>query len=174
LPDLPLIDLTIGYPGVPPAGQAQLYYNLITIWLKGVPPPEVHVHVRIFDSEARPAVTRSSELPAVVGNGQDAEDSADEAQRKKAFGAWLLARWREKDDLMAAFYRDGHFPSGPLGSASPSSLASPDAPAAKDERVIRVPIGFRDGWWEAGAAFCWFAPVVLGWLGWSLGRSLLD
>lgn len=148
LPNLPLIDLTIGYPGVPPAGQAQQYYNLITIWLKGVPPPEVHIHVRSYD----PSTLGVTPFNAGLANAVEA-DSAEEKRSKAAFGEWVLERWREKDRLMGTFYNTGRF--------------------VGEGQSERVDVGFKSGRWEAGQAMCWGLPIVLGYVGWKVLEELL-
>jgi 1-acyl-sn-glycerol-3-phosphate acyltransferase len=87
-------DFTMGYPGIPPAGYGQSYYTLTSIFMQGVPPPAVHVHVRI---------TPARELPL--------DDRAK-------FDAWVLQTWRDKDALLDGFYETGVFPVSEKGSVA--------------------------------------------------------
>ncbi|CDZ96751.1 Lysophosphatidic acid acyltransferase LPAAT and related acyltransferases [Phaffia rhodozyma] len=145
LPSLPVLDITIGYPGVPPAGAAQEYHNLFSIFHRSVPPPAVHMHLRMYDS---------AQIPLGAQGGESTSD-------REAFGAWLLERWREKDRLMAAYYRDGVFP-------------TQESEQGVQGGSIEVPVRFRSNW-EAGNALCWGfplvgLPVVWGILGWGVWK----
>lgn len=143
---------------MPPAGQAQNHYNLVTMWWKGVAPPAIHVHVRVYDPASQLDITPSSAAAAADGPDADANDDADEQRKKAAFGAWLLARWREKDELMGTFYRTGAF-----------------VPAAES---VAIPVQFvnRGLLVEGAMAFGLFGVLVpgavLGWLGWKLVDGL--
>ncbi|CAO1619745.1 unnamed protein product [Parajaminaea phylloscopi] len=118
--DLVLIDATIGYPGVPSDGYGQSYYTLRSIYMQGIPPPSVHVSITIRKIKAGPspinpedAARDAGAMPVgqVEAGASHLDLNAGELERR-AFDAWLLARWREKDALMDAFYRDGDFVSG--------------------------------------------------------------
>ena len=157
-PRLPLLDCTIGYPGVPPAGYAQEYYNLFSIFHDSIPPPAVHIHLRMYDAAevlartAVPAKDASPAPPKSVGLG--AGDEA-EAARQRRFGEWLTGVWREKDALMDGFYREGSFSSGDEQAAS-----------------VEVEVGWRKGggWMDVGGAVCWLAPVWVGVGVWTVKR----
>lgn len=123
--DLRVLDLTIGYPGVPRGGYAQEWYNLGSVFWRGVSPPTVHVHMRLIDPRTDandddvPGVSRleTNDAIAALGDSSDeehamsddfeaAEPSAEEA---KAFNLWLRGRWQDKEDLLDAFAEHGRF-----------------------------------------------------------------
>lgn len=121
--DLMLMDATIGYPGIPPAGYGQSYYTLRSIYMQGVPPPSVHISITLRrisssdpDADATTMAKEGGQMP--IGDisklSQDASPrdlDPSEAERQM-FDSWLLTRWREKDDLMDRFYKDGDFVGG--------------------------------------------------------------
>lgn len=89
IPNLKLIDLTIGYPGVPPNGYGQDYYTLQSIFGHGHPPPKVHIHIKIIPISEIPIgdlhgstlnPTRSSHRPSSLVSLDDQEQVVD---RKK-------------------------------------------------------------------------------------------
>ena len=132
-----MVDLTIAYPGTltpsshSPSGGARKYwpedYYSLTIWFKGVAPPSIHVHVRQFPIKDIPLGKLDD------GDGDDEE--------KAAFDSWLRARWTEKDDLLAAFERDGSF----FGLETMNS--------------VEWPLELRSRW-EYLETFSYFLPVV--------------
>jgi len=81
-----LYDCTIGYEGIPPGKYGQDIFTLRSVYFQGRPPKSVNMHWRRY---------KISELPV-----QDHDKMHD----------WLLQRWREKDDLLEAFNKDGKFP----------------------------------------------------------------
>ena len=105
VPHLELVDLTIGYEGIPATGYGQDYYTLQSTFGAGQPPPAVHLHYRTLPVSSIPIGT----LPT-SSNGSIAQPTE---QEKRDFEAWLLERWREKDDLLAHFYNTGSFANGP-------------------------------------------------------------
>ncbi|KNZ73498.1 hypothetical protein J132_03262 [Termitomyces sp. J132] len=86
VPDLKLIDLTVIYPGIPPMGYGQNYYTLRSIFMDGVPPPVIHIHLKMFDV--------ATDVPI---------------EEKKTFDVWLRELWQEKDDLITVFLQTGSF-----------------------------------------------------------------
>jgi len=81
VPDLQLLDLTIGYPGVPAGKYPQDYYGLFSVFLYGVPPPTLHIHIKIYNM---------SEIP------KDGET--------RDFELWLRGVWREKEQRLLDFF----------------------------------------------------------------------
>ena len=134
-PDLALYDITIGYPGVPPAGYvahlfrktdlanplrsyAQSYYTLSSIYSGDGAPPTVHMHLRSFDL---------AQVPIGIVDAALSPDEADEAvtaDERKAFDVWTRERWTEKDELLDEFYKAGEFP-------------------AEEGQRVEIPIGLR-------------------------------
>lgn len=138
IPDLQLLDVTVGYPGIPPKGYGQDFYTLRSIFFQGIPPPEIHIRLRLIDLSSIPIGKVS------VGDGVErgAEATPEETA---AFEKWLVERWIEKDRLMDAFYRDGVFP-------SPKGVDTTPA--------VEIPIKLRSVL-EIGNAFCFAAPVAV-------------
>lgn len=81
-----LYDCTIAYEGIPPGGYGSAIFTLRSVYFQGRPPKSVNMHWRRY---------RVADLPL---------DDHD-----KMF-QWLMKIWREKDELMEAFQRDGRFP----------------------------------------------------------------
>lgn len=79
-------DCTIAYEGIPPGGYGQDIFTLRSVYFQGRPPKSVNMHWRRF------AV---SEIPI---------------DDKDAMYEWMLARWREKDELLDKFQQTGKFP----------------------------------------------------------------
>ncbi|KAI8066889.1 acyltransferase-domain-containing protein [Gongronella butleri] len=79
-------DLTICYPDIKKGDNPESIYTLPGVFFFNQYPRKIHMYVRRF---------RIKDLPV-----------HDEAR----FSNWLHERWVEKDMIMAAFYRDGHFP----------------------------------------------------------------
>lgn len=151
IPDLHLLDITIGYPGILPRGYGQDFYTLRSVFFQRVPPPEIHLHLRLYKQSDIPF----GRVSVRDGVGRGAEASAEEV---KEFEEWLRARWVEKDKLMDAFYRDGRFPlKGVKG--------------VKALEAVEVPIKLRS-FWETANAFCFLIPVVAVQLGLRTGRFL--
>jgi lysocardiolipin and lysophospholipid acyltransferase len=84
-----LYDCTIGYEGIPPGKYGQDVFTLRSVYFQGRPPKSVNMHWRRF---------KVSELPL-----DDHDKMYD----------WVMARWREKDELMEQFYQTGKFPGDP-------------------------------------------------------------
>ena len=107
VPDLKILDLTIGYPGVPRGGYAQEWYGLKSVFQWKTPPPTLNVHLRIIDPrvESIPGVSSSMDGPRVDQEHDHAVKTtgiASEAEAN-AFGDWLRSRWREKEILLDGF-----------------------------------------------------------------------
>ena len=81
-----LYDCTIAYEGVPPGQFGQDIFTLRSTFFEGRPPKSVNMHWRRFAVKDMPI---------------DDNDAMHE---------WTLARWREKDDLLAKFQETGKFP----------------------------------------------------------------
>jgi hypothetical protein len=100
--------LTVGYP-LPRSGSKEErlypsdYYSLPSVFIKRVPPPELHFHLRHFDLSDIPL----GDLETLKSNqGRGNEGTEDE---RKKFDEWLLERWQEKDDLVKRFNETGSF-----------------------------------------------------------------
>ena len=81
-----LYDCTIAYEPIPPGSYGQDIFTLRSVYFQGRPPKSVNMHWRRF---------RIAEIPF---------------DDKDAMHEWVMRRWREKDDLVEAFLREGKFP----------------------------------------------------------------
>ncbi|KXT04932.1 hypothetical protein AC578_3471 [Pseudocercospora eumusae] len=79
-------DCTIGYEGVPPSGYGSELFTLRSVYFQGRPPKSVNMHWRRY---------RVKDMPL---------------DDKEKFHDWVMARWREKDELLEAFIKTGRFP----------------------------------------------------------------
>ncbi|KZT52522.1 hypothetical protein CALCODRAFT_512032 [Calocera cornea HHB12733] len=134
IPDLGLVDFTVGYAGIPAAGYGQDYYTLRSVFFNGISPPTLHLHLRVWQAK---------DLP--LGDMSDSATRGAEAtqEEKDVFDKWLLDRWREKDRLMDEFYKNGEFPTFKGRYEWPMQVKN----AA-----------------EVAQAFVYFIPVIVGWL----------
>ena len=109
-PNLTVLDVTVGYPGVPHSGYAEFYYTLQTIYARRHAPPTVHLHFRALDLATVPSLL-SSNLSPTCSTSRDLENDLTQADRI-TFQEWTRERWVEKDALMDGFYETGAFPAG--------------------------------------------------------------
>lgn len=109
VPTLQLIDITIVYPGIPPMEYGQSYYTLRSIFFDGIPPPVIHMHLRVFDvSRDVPIGDVSASYPNVFpkgqANGHTVEVDFPENEKIK-FDLWLRQLWRDKDEFITRFHQ---------------------------------------------------------------------
>ncbi|ORX39896.1 acyltransferase-domain-containing protein [Kockovaella imperatae] len=100
IPDLQMLDLTIGYPGVPYGKYPQEWYGLASTFFRSVPPPTVHIHMHLYSDLASP----SGPIPSL--HGESAEIPPSES---RDFELWMRKLWTDKEKRMEGFYRDQHF-----------------------------------------------------------------
>ncbi|KAL0580279.1 hypothetical protein V5O48_001696 [Marasmius crinis-equi] len=143
--DLRMIDVTMVYPGIPPLGYGQNYYTLRSIFFDGVPPPVIHMHLRLFDiSKDIPIGDLSATNPAAIpkaSEGQQAVEVEIPDAEKATFDLWLRDLWTEKDESISRFYDTGRL-----------SVSSPPP--------IEIPLRLRRSK-EVFDAFCFFLPAAL-------------
>ncbi|TKY87527.1 hypothetical protein EX895_003541 [Sporisorium graminicola] len=168
--DLWLVDFTIGYPGVPPAGYGQDFYTLRSIFMQGIPPPAIHIHFTMTritppvagdtSSNAPPIAqvsTANIDSPPLGANVKPAESSEEE---RTAFELWLRQRWSDKDAQMHRFYTDGDFVGGEFAKLiKQGDKVNATQPQAK---FLVLPAELRS-LREVGDAACWGVPFILGW-----------
>lgn len=121
--------MTVAYPGIPRLGYGQSYYTLRSIFMDRVPPPEVHIHIRLFDVATYvPIGDLSSTNPRKTPSNGHVNGAPNEYNSKSAeavevdvpederlqFDDWLRNLWREKDSKIEEFLGKGYF-----GSAAP-------------------------------------------------------
>ncbi|TFK40968.1 acyltransferase-domain-containing protein [Crucibulum laeve] len=149
VPNLRLLDLTVLYPGVPPTAYGQTYYTLRSIFFDSVPPPVIHMHLRLFDVANVPIGDLSSTKPSCVPGGPENKHAVEvdiPVDEKDAFDLWLRQLWQEKDESMDRFYETGSFKSSPDGSS-----------------LVHIPLRLR-GKREILDAFCFFLPASVAYL----------
>jgi len=105
LPDLQLMDVTIGYPGVPFGAYPQDYFGLLSIFFRSVPPPTVHLHLHIHSDLG------NGEIPSLITPENEVRDDTGLAspEEARAFELWLRGKWEEKDKRMEGFAEDQKF-----------------------------------------------------------------
>ncbi|KAM6498286.1 Acyltransferase domain containing protein [Amanita muscaria] len=112
IPDLRLLDVTIMYPGIPALHYGQDYYTLRSIFFDGVPPPVIHMHLRLFNVATDvPLGDLSTTQKATTPNGS-ADEHAVEVDipltEKVIFDNWLRELWQEKDEFISRYLTTGH------------------------------------------------------------------
>ncbi|CBQ71335.1 conserved hypothetical protein [Sporisorium reilianum SRZ2] len=168
--DLWLVDFTIGYPGVPPAGYGQDFYTLRSIFMQGIPPSAIHIHLTMTritppvagdTSSNAPSVaqipTASIDTPPLGANVKPAESSEEE---RTAFEAWLRRRWTDKDAQMHRFYTHGDFVGGEFAKLV-KQAQTVDATQPYGKFAV-LPAELRS-LREVGDAACWGIPLIVVW-----------
>jgi hypothetical protein len=130
--------------GIPPTGTGQNYYTLRSVFLAGVAPPAIHMHIRRYDVRADVPIGTVARVPDASDAQPELEVPPGDAQ---AFELWLRELWRQKDRLVERFHARGTF-------------AADDA---EDARAVDVPVRLRSAR-EVLGAYCFFVPAVLGYL----------
>ncbi|RSH88082.1 uncharacterized protein EHS24_000609 [Apiotrichum porosum] len=92
IPDLKLLDVTISYPGVPFGKYPQEWYSLGSVFLRSVPPPVVHVHLRLYSDLG----SASCEVPSLDLSTPGGSDPAE----AKEFEIWLRSVWAVKEQWL--------------------------------------------------------------------------
>lgn len=130
-------------------GYGQNYYTLRSIFMDGIPPPAIHIHLRRFDVATGVPVGDlsagiSSTTPVKQRRAQIKEVDIPEGE-KEQFDVWLRELWQEKDDSMTRF--------------SESASFSPH-----EARAVEIPLKLRRKR-EILDAFCFFLPagIVYSW-----------
>ncbi|KAJ7786033.1 acyltransferase-domain-containing protein [Mycena metata] len=109
IPDLKLLDITTVYPGVPPMGYGQSWYTLRSIFLDGVPPPAIHLHLRMFGMEDVPIGDLSKTNSAAVPNSKSPVEVEIPETEKTVFDLWLRELWHEKDASITRWFDSSSF-----------------------------------------------------------------
>ncbi|KAJ7102195.1 acyltransferase-domain-containing protein [Mycena belliarum] len=110
IPDLKLLDITTVYPGIPPMGYGQSYYTLRSIFLHGIPPPTIHMHLRMFDVATNVPIGDLSKTNAAVNPRSSSAVEVEIPEKEKAsFDVWLRELWHEKDMSMTKWFNGASF-----------------------------------------------------------------
>ncbi|KAG6900157.1 hypothetical protein C0993_002086 [Termitomyces sp. T159_Od127] len=148
IPELKLIDLTVVYPGIPPMKYGQDYYTLRSIFMDGVPPPVIHIHLKMFNVATHLPIgdlTSDTRIPYELSRQDE-----NVLEEKKAFDVWLRELWQEKDILITRFLETRSFRE--IGMCP-----------------IEIPVKLRRKR-EVLDAFCFFLPAGVGYL-WGMIRQ---
>lgn len=131
--------------------------------MQGNSPPYVHMHFTILsvksNSDSSSISPPLGELPKNAASAaQDAQESTEE--ERKAFDDWLLKRWRQKDEQMNRFYKDGDFVEGEHNHGQASG---------KSKRFVEIPLKLK-GPKDFADMFLWGAPIFVLYLIYKLIR----
>ena len=130
--DLQLLDVTIGYPGVPYGKYPQDWfvthlsscpnahrrrYDLLSVFFRSVPPPTVCIHFHLYSNLSSP----TSGIPSLITKPLSADDASSKdvpadtglasPAEARAFELWLRKLWTEKEKRMEGFFKTGRFES---------------------------------------------------------------
>jgi hypothetical protein len=87
--------------------RAKASYGLASIFYRSVPPPTVHIHLRLYsDLAAKSSPIPSLTSASVVSGGQVGMASSEEA---RAFELWLRGVWENKEQRLKQFCADQRF-----------------------------------------------------------------
>lgn len=166
VPTLQLVDLTIGYPlprHKPSSKRIPLYpseyYNLPSIFLQNVPPPELHFHLRTYNL---------SDIP--LGDLSEGGDGTEE--EKKVFDEWLLKVWGEKDELLKRFNEKGSFCPTSVSTNMKKNESEEETDEEDDEGRMKGEIGWVPRLRNSGselATFIGITVLVVGAYGLGIG-----
>ncbi|KAK0208550.1 acyltransferase-domain-containing protein [Desarmillaria ectypa] len=144
IPDLRLIDITVVYPGIPPLHYGQDFYTLRSVFFDGIPPPVIHMHLRMFDvAREVPIGDLSGSNPEVSPKTEPMVEVDIPEGEKKGFDEWLKGLWKEKDDSIGMFYEANSF-------------------SREKVTEVEIPLELRRKR-EMLDAFCFFLPAAVGW-----------
>lgn len=97
-------------------GYGQSYYTLRSIFVGGIAPPEIHVHVRTFDVKTQvPVGDLSASNPAMLPDQSPDKQMVEveiPEKEKAEFDLWLRDLWRVKDDVMTQFFQSNSLSPG--------------------------------------------------------------
>lgn len=82
------------------------------MFFDGVPPPMVHMHIRLFKVRELP-IGDSLDKPINLTSRNAFDDEIPELDKTK-FDLWLRELWREKDQSITRFFESGRFSSKQL------------------------------------------------------------
>jgi len=149
--------------GIPKLGYGQDYFTLRSIFFDGIPPPAIHLHLRIFDVPATTPTLNGGDAgiqTVPIGNLAAASSAAPPdpqarrtvevdipPQEKEVFDKWLRDLWESKDEDMERFLDTGSF----------------NAKEADLTPIVKIPLKLRHRS-EILEAFCFFLPASIAYL----------
>lgn len=105
VPDLQLLDVTIGYPGVPYGKYPQEWYNLTSVFFRSVPPPTVRIHLHLYSHLGE----ADGEVPALENARPGIAATPEET---RAFERWLRTVWARKEARLERWSHEPPLPTG--------------------------------------------------------------
>ncbi|KAG8807189.1 hypothetical protein FRC17_004602, partial [Serendipita sp. 399] len=157
IPSLYLMDVTVAYPGIPAGGYGQSYYTLRSIFMDGIPPPEIVYHIRLYNvqdevplradksHQANGSMTLEERKAAALETSKRPESLQISEEDKKVFDTWLRERWMEKDQWLDQWLQRGG--AGALRKGG------------KIKELV-IPVQLR-GLWETIGPFFACAPIAV-------------
>lgn len=119
----------------------QSWYTLRSIFLSGVPPPAIHLHLRMFSMDKVPIGDLSKTTPSVIHQSSSAVEVEIPESEKTAFDLWLRELWHEKDKAITRWFEGASF--------------------AKTS--FEIPLRLRRNR-DILDAFCFFLPAAVGYM----------
>jgi len=147
IPSLHLLDITIAYPGIPRLGYGQSYYTLRSILFSGVPPPRIHMHLKLYN------VKHDIPMGTISIDEQGNELEATDLDKSR-FAEWIRQVWRDKDERFERFYETGSFASETSHVNGETQIA-----ASSSAQEVEVPLRLRSSW-EILDAFALPGPLA--------------
>ena len=125
--------------------------------MQGNSPPAIHMHFTVYSID--PKAANAPPLGTLPDNAEAAALDSPESspEQRKIFDDWLLKRWREKDERMNQFYKDGDFVQGTY------------AGKAETRRYVEIPVELKS-LMEFVDLFLWGGPIALLYLLYKLFR----
>jgi hypothetical protein len=114
--------------------------------MHGVPPPIIHVHIRIFDVAHDVPIGNLSTTPTLASSGRQNKPMVEvdiPEEEKEKFDVWLRELWQEKDQFITQFLE----------------ADSTD----KQRAAVTIPLKLRRRR-EYLDAFCFFLPAAVGYV----------
>lgn len=111
-----------------------------SVYMQGVPPPFVHIHLSILDASKLPVGALSRSSGGATGSTAGPGDATEE--EKVVFDEWVRNRWRQKDDLLDRFYADGDF----VGGAHARAVAAGTSASGQSNEFAEIPVRLRSNW----------------------------
>jgi hypothetical protein len=137
------------FVGIPPMGYGQDYYTLRSLFFDGVPPPSIHMHLRMFDVTENVPIGDLAGASGVQTPDRKAKHIVEvdiPIDEKDTFDVWLRKLWQEKDQAMDRFHETKTFQ---LDDKSTPSIEIPLKLHRKREILD---------------AFCFFWPATVAYL----------
>ncbi|EJD52157.1 acyltransferase-domain-containing protein [Auricularia subglabra TFB-10046 SS5] len=162
VPDLHVLDITVAYPGIPRMGYGQSYYTLRSVGFGGIPPPRIHMHLKLYH------VRRDVPIGQISTSGISKEVDGSEEDRVR-FEEWIRERFVKKDDEFDRYYATGSLagtdsqviPEAESKALRTNGSADGDA-KVHTQREVSLPLRLRSRWEWLDALAVPFGPTAWG------------